>query len=156
MKPPVQLLIFLLDERPYALRLSHVNRAVRAVDWTPLPQVPEQVLGAIDLQGQIVPLLNIRSRFGLPRRDVRADDQFIIAHTSRRIVALPVDCVKSVAERSADEIIAAQRILPRLDQIEGAVQLEDGLTLIYDLNRFLSLDEERVLDQALALEATHA
>jgi purine-binding chemotaxis protein CheW len=147
----VQLLIFCLDDRLYALRLSQVNRVIRAVDATPLPQAPEIVLGAIDLQGQIVPLLNIRKRFGIDDREIGVEDQFIIAATSQRTVALAVDNVKEVVERPAEQIIATQKILGQLDQMEGVIQLDDGLTVIHDLERFLSLDEQRVLEEALAM-----
>jgi purine-binding chemotaxis protein CheW len=151
----VQLLIFLLDDRPYGLRLAQVDRVIRAAEYAPLPEAPELVLGAIDLEGDVLPLLDIRARFGLPTRALRIEDQFVIAHTRRRTVAIAVDSVKSVTERDQSEIVAAKNILPRLEQIEGAVQLEDGLTLIHDLDRFLSIDQERQLDEALAGEASH-
>jgi purine-binding chemotaxis protein CheW len=151
----VQLLVFCLDERLYALHLAQVNRVIRAVDATPLPQAPDIVLGAIDLQGEIVPLLNIRKRFGFDSRDVGVDDQFIIATTSQRTVALAVDRVKEVVERPAEQVVAAQKFLSKLDQIEGVIQLDDGLTLIHDLEKFLSLNEQHDLAQALTMESGH-
>jgi purine-binding chemotaxis protein CheW len=151
----VQLLVFRLDERLYALRLTQVDRVIRAVDAMPLPQAPPIVLGAIDLQGRIVPLLNIRKRFGVEERDVGIEDHFIIANTSQRTVALAVDSVSEVVERLSEQIVAAQKILGKLDQIEGVIQLDDGLTLIHDLERFLSLDEQHLLDEALTMESSH-
>jgi purine-binding chemotaxis protein CheW len=118
--------------------------------WIPLPQSPEIVLGAIDLRGEIIPLFDFRARFGLPKRDVSANDQFVIARTSRRAVALVAEEVKGLAERDRADIVQAERVLPHLDQIEGAIELDQGLTLIHNLNRFLSLDEERELDKALS------
>jgi purine-binding chemotaxis protein CheW len=152
----VQLLVFTLDDRLYALHLFQVDRVIRSVDATPLPQAPEIVLGFVDLAGMVLPLLNTRKRFGIVERDIGIDDQFIIARTSRRVVALAVDRVRDVIERPVDQIIAAERILRRVDRIEGVIQLEDGLTLIHDLERFLSLDEEDALTQALTMEQAHA
>ena len=155
MDKQLQLLVFILDQRQYGLRLSQVQRVVRAVDATPLPNAPEIVLGAIDVQGAIVPLFNIRRRFGLVEREIDPDDQFVIANTSKRTVALAVDEVKDVIERPAEQIVAAANILSRLDMIAGAVKLEDGLVLIHDLDRFLSIDEDRALEEAFARQADH-
>jgi len=155
MNRPCQLLVFCLESRLYGLRLEQVNRVIHAVDATPLPQAPQIVLGAIDYHGQILPVFNVRLRFGLGSREIGLDDQFIIARTVRRTVVLAVDSVKGVFEGNEDQIVRAQQLLPRLDQIDGMVQLEDGLTLIHDIDRFLSLDEERALDQAMTTEPAH-
>jgi purine-binding chemotaxis protein CheW len=151
----VQLLAFRLDERRYGLHLSQVQRAVRAVDATPLPRAPQIVSGVINLHGKVIPLLNLRRRLGFPEKEIGPDDQFIIARTSRRSVALVVDATIGVIEHPAEDIIAAGKILGRLEQIEGVVRLADGLLLIHDLDRFLSLDEERELEAAVSGTANH-
>jgi purine-binding chemotaxis protein CheW len=150
-----RLLVFRLDERSYALNLSQVDRVIRSVDVTPLPQAPDVVLGAIDLQGEIIPVLNVRRRFGVKEREVGISDLFIIARTPRRKVSLAVDGVKDVIARPADTIVPPEKILRRLDQIDGVIQLDDGMTLIHDLDRFMSLDEELALETSLKLEPVH-
>ena len=60
---PDQIVVFALDEPRYALPLSAVERVVRAVEITPLPKAPEIVLGVINMQGQVVPAVDIRKRF---------------------------------------------------------------------------------------------
>jgi purine-binding chemotaxis protein CheW len=152
MKGQIQLLGFRLEGRHYGVRLSQVRRVVRAVDWAPLPQAPANVLGAIDLEGEIVALLSLRRKFGLMDREVGVDDQFIIARTARRTAAIVVDDVVGIFECSPADIVAAEKILPHLAQIEGVLQLEEGLMLIHDLDRFLALDEEQALDEALKTE----
>jgi purine-binding chemotaxis protein CheW len=155
MKGSIQFLVFSLDERPYAVRLSQTVCVIHAVDYTALPQSPGSVLGVIDLHGQVVPLLDIRKRFGCIEREVRVEDRFIIARTSRRTVALAVDVVTGVVERPAGDVIAAESILPHMQQIEGVIQLEDGLVLIHDLDRFLSLEEDQALEQAVVGKLEH-
>ena len=145
----VQLLVFCLDDRLQALYLSQVLRVIRAVDATPLPHAPDVVLGVIDIQGEIVPLLNTRKRFRIVDKEISPDDHFIIAKTPRRTVALFVDSVKGVIERPAGNIVAAQDIFHGLAQTQGVIQLDDGLTLIHDLDRFLSTEEEDTIAQAL-------
>lgn len=142
-------LIFGLDDQRYALPLEVVQRVIRAVEITPLPKAPEIVLGVINLRGHVVPVMNLRRRFRLPERDLRLSDHLIIAHTSRRVVALAADGVTGVMECPAEALTPAENVLPRLEYVTGVVTLADGLVLIHDLDRFLSLDEEAALDAAM-------
>ncbi len=144
-----QLVVFLLDEQRYALHLPVVERVVRAVEVTPLPKAPAIVLGVMNVQGRIIPVVNIRQRFRLPERDIGLSDQLIIAHTAKRPVALAADAVTGVVEISEQYIVSRETILPGLGYMTGAVKLDDGLVLIHDLDTFLSLDEEKALDEAL-------
>ena len=149
MHPRVQFVVFSLDGFLYALDLNQVHRVVPCVESTPLPQAPAIVLGAIDLAGEIIPALDLRLRFGLPPRPLRAEDQFIIAQTALRTVALLVDSVEGVVDWPASGVVDSGRLLPGLDQVEGIITLEEGLVLIHDLERLLSLEEERGLQHAL-------
>lgn len=150
-----QLVVFRLDDQRYAMSLVAVERIVRAVEVTALPEAPAIVLGVIDLAGHVLPVLNIRRRFRLPEREISPADQFLIARTARRGVALVVDEAQEVIERPDTEIIGPAQIVPGLEQIQGVVKLHDGLVLIHDLETFLSLDEARALDEALNEEVTH-
>jgi len=80
---------------------------------------------------------------------VNLADQMIIATTAKRTVALIVDSVDDVIEISREKIIAAEQILPELEYVEGVMKTEDGMVLIHDLERFLSLPEEKTLDEAM-------
>jgi purine-binding chemotaxis protein CheW len=144
-----QLLVFVLDGQRFAVRVASVERIERAVEITPLPGVPENVLGVVNLKGQIVPVFNVRKRLHLPERDVDPRDQLIFAHTSHRQVALVVDAVAEVVERRDLDVIASGEILPGLEYMEGVTKLEDGLVMIHDLDRFLSLQEETALEEAI-------
>jgi purine-binding chemotaxis protein CheW len=154
-KRRIQLLVFWLAERRFGLHLRQVVRVERAVDTTPLPQAPEPILGIIDFRGTIVPVLNVRVRFGSPDRDIGLQDQFIIVDTSKRKVALLVDRTTEIVERSQEEIVATGPIADTSGQIEGAIQLQDDLLLIHDLEHFLYPAEELALDGALASQADH-
>lgn len=146
---PSKLLVFRLGGQRYALPLARVERIVRAVEITPLPGAPPLVLGVIDVAGALLPVFNLRRRFLLPEREVHPADQFLIASTALRRVALVIDGAWGVVEFAAAEITVAGRILPDLELIQGAVQLEDGLVLIHDLEKFLPLAEAINLDTAL-------
>ena len=149
MEQAYQLLVFRLDGRRFSLRLSVVERVERAVEITPLPQMPENVLGIVNLRGQVVPVFNLRRRFHLRERELDPRDRLIFARTARRPVALVVDAVSEVLPTRGREVVASGEILPGLDCVEGVAKLADGLVLIHDLDRFLSVQEETALDEAM-------
>jgi purine-binding chemotaxis protein CheW len=149
MDPVHQLVVFTMDEQRYALQLAAVERVVRMVEVTLLPQAPQIVLGVINAQGRILPVVDIRRRFRLPARDIRLSDHLLIARTARRTVALALDAVTGIVEGSAQAVITAEEILPGLEYVEGVIKLEDGLILIHDLDTLLSLEEEQTLAAAL-------
>ncbi|QDQ26575.1 purine-binding chemotaxis protein CheW [Chitinimonas arctica] len=144
-----QLLVFRLDARRIALDLAVVERVIRAVAITPLPAAPEGVCGVIQLHGKVVPIFDIRQRFGLPGRTLRLSDQIVIARTDRP-VGLCVDEIEAVAAYPVERIVAADSVLEGLAHVQGVVSLDDGLLLVHDLAGFLSLEEARQLGSALA------
>jgi len=147
------IVLFSLDEPRYALYLSIVERVVSAVEITPLPKAPEIVLGVINFQGEIIPVVDVRKRFRLPSREINIEDQFIIAYTSKRLVVLAVDSVVGVFELEPHQVIDAETTFPYTDFISGVTKIEGNIILINDLEKFLSLDEEIILNKALAGEA---
>lgn len=148
MTQPIHLTVFTLDEQLYALSITVVERVIRAVEITPMPRMPDIVLGVINNQGRIVPVINVRKRFQLPERPLAPSDHFILAQTSRRPVALVVDAILNVVECQSETIVAVDTIVPAAAYIQGIAKLQDGMTLIHDLDTFLSLDEEAAIQQA--------
>ena len=116
---------------------------------TSLPKTPDIVLGIVNVEGQIIPIVNIRKRFRLPERELDLSDVLIIAQIPRRTVALVADNVSGVIEGSEQDITEAKEIFPRMEYVKGVVKLKDGLVLIHDLDKFLSLEEDKELDSAL-------
>lgn len=145
----VRLLVFRLADQRFALPVTAVERVVRAAEVTPLPGAPPIVLGAISVEGRVLPVVDVRRRVGLPGRDITPGDWFLLAHTARRTMILVVDESDGVVERTAADILPSARIAPGLELFPGVIELDDGLVLIKDLERFLSLDEEREIDNAM-------
>ena len=144
-----QLVVFILDEQRYAVPLSTVERIVHLVEITPVPHTPEIVLGVINVQGRILPVVNIRRRFRLPARELHPSDHLLIARTSKRMMALVVDAISEVVTLSGHEMVTGEKILARLEYVAGVVKRPDGLLLIHDLDDFLSLEEEHALHDAI-------
>ncbi|MBD3317120.1 MAG: chemotaxis protein CheW [Chitinivibrionales bacterium] len=145
----LNLLRFSLDNRSYALCVDSVEQVVQAVQITPLPASPPIILGAVDFHGSIVPVLNVRRRFGLPSKAIDVTDVFIIARAAKRRVALVVDAVQFVVSVDEHQVESASHVAPGTTLVAGIVRMPDGMLLIHDLDAFLSLEEERELDTSL-------
>ncbi|MEI7744488.1 MAG: chemotaxis protein CheW, partial [Chloroflexota bacterium] len=89
-------LVFELETQQFALPLRRVQRVLRSVAITPLPGAPSIVLGVVDIAGSVLPVIDMRARFGCPARAVHPSDQLVLAHTDRRSVALLVDATAGV------------------------------------------------------------
>lgn len=144
-----QFVVFRLNGRRYAVPLPAVERFVRAAEVTPLPKAPDVVMGVIDVGGRVLPVLNTRRRFSLPEREIAPADQFLIARTGWRTVILVVDEAEGVVGQPSGGIADVSAVVPGLEEVPGVVVLEDGLVVIYDLEKFLSLEEAGALDKAM-------
>lgn len=149
MSNPVHLVVFRLDDNRFALHLSAVARVIRIVEAVPLPKAPDIVTGVINIQGKIVPVVNIRKRFRIKERAIDINDHMIIAGTPKREVGIIVDEVLCVIECPEDRIVMSGDGLSGMEYVEGVAKLEDGMVLIHDIEKFLSLEEEKKLDKAI-------
>ncbi len=149
MNDTTQLVAFTLDNCKFALPLPQVERIVHVVEITPLPKAPDVVIGVVNVQGRIIPVVDIRKRFRLPRREMNLNDKIILSQTSKRSVGIMVDSVVNVIEYPKQEVIIPEKILSGIGYVEGVVKLEDGLTLIHNIDSFLSLEEEKTLNDAM-------
>ena len=148
MRHSSHLVIFALDEQRFGLPLDSIDRIVRVVEVTPLHDAPGSVIGVINVKGQIVPVINLRKRCGLPMREIALTDQLIIAHTPRRTVALLVDAA-DVCECGPGAVVPTEKILPGWHDAQDVLKREDGLVLIYELERLLSTEDHDLLDGAI-------
>ena len=144
-----QIVMFTLDELLYALPLPSVVRVIHAVEIRHLPKAPEIISGIINVKGRIIPVADIRKRFGLEAREIDLNDRLIIADTGKRHVAILVDTVTGIRDLAPGQQKQAKETLPFAEHLKGVAKVDDELILIYDLEQFLSLDEEKELDQAL-------
>ena len=147
-----RLVTFSLEGQRYALHLTAVERVLRMVAVSPLPMAPAIVLGVVNYHSQIIPVIDLQRRFGLPTRNYGLSATLLIARTKRRTVALPVDEVLGVQEVAAEIVVSPATVCPGIGLVVGIAALPDGVLFIHDVDAFLSLDEETQLGQAL--EAT--
>jgi len=146
--PTQQLLTFEVGGSRFALPVRLLHEVVRAVAIAPLPKAPPIVEGVINVRGTVVPILDIRQRFGLSPTPVAPEQHLLIAQSGGRVVALRVDRAVDLVSVDEAAIESAARVVPGAEYVAGIAKLPDGLIVIHDLERFLSLEEAGQLDAA--------
>ena len=145
----IRLVLLTVDGQTYALHLEAVDRILRMVEVTRLPEAPDVVEGVVNIRGEVVPVVSIRRRLGLARRAVGLSDSLVVARARTRRLAIIAESVLGVVERPADAVVSTGDLARGIQHIEGVLKTSDGLVLIHDLDRFFSPQEEQSLDLAL-------
>lgn len=144
------LLTFEVAERRYALPAQLLLEVVRAVTIAPLPKAPPIIEGVINYRGTLIPVVGVRQRLGIDPVALSPEQHLLIVVAGSRTVALRVDQALDLVEVPEDVVERADKIAPGAEYVAGLARLPDGLLIIQDLKRFLSLDEVKQLAAAMA------
>lgn len=121
-----QLLVWRVELQSFALPFPNVSRVVRSAALMPAQQDLPFICGLLDVQGKLLPVVDLRKRFHLPERSISPADHFIIVCTPKRMLALWVDTVQGLMD--CQDAGLAQ---------DGVARLDDGVLLLHDLERCL-------------------
>lgn len=154
------LLTFTVAGQWCALPVANIVRIIDMVALTPLPGVSAAIVGLINVQGKVVPALDLRLRFGLPRQPYTLQTPMIIINTPHpgRVLALIVDRVGEVVEVPADQLTSTETIIPTqmaaLDTTPGTfftsvATIEQNLILVLNTHHILTGAEQDTIIQAL-------
>lgn len=125
-----------------------VREIVRATAIAPLAGAPGVIEGAINLHGQIVPVVDIRQRLAFPPLPVSPDQFFIALQASDRLIAVRVDDVEDMAEIPSSNLELPSALSPVLQRLAGVAAMDTGALVIYDVDAFLTQAERDALDLA--------
>ena len=146
----LEVVVFKLDEARGALPVRQVVGLLRMVASVSLPGAPRSIEGLVNYHGEILPVLDVRTRLGGKPTPARPSQALVVARREGRKCAFRVDSVEGLRQLSAAAIQDADRMSPIAGSITGAVALEDGLLLIHDVERFLSAAEAEEMERFLA------
>jgi len=136
-------LAFALGAEQYAVDLLQVQeiRGYEAV--TRIANAPEHILGVINLRGRIVPILDLRVRFGLEHASFNEQTVAIILNVREAVVGAVVDAVSDVVQIGADDIKDTPTLSSTVntDHMTGMATVDDRMLIMLDMDRFLS-DED--------------
>jgi purine-binding chemotaxis protein CheW len=146
--PPVDAVAFELDDLRGAIVTQPVVEILRAVAYRPIAGQPPFVPGVIDLRGTIVPLLDMRARFGLRAQQLSPEHYFIVVTTHDRLVALWVDRVLGILTFNPDSLIASEGLIVGTRSFAGILRTGEGLVVIHDPQAFISESELDAVSEA--------
>jgi purine-binding chemotaxis protein CheW len=133
---------FSLKGQRYALSLTSVREVIRPNNITPVPGAPDDVLGIVNLRGQIVPVLDGRRRFGLEGvsdTDAEAEDaqRVIVFDEGGTVVGMRIDVIGEMLTFDADEVSPppAGRAQRRDDPVSGVITRDDGFIALVDVQK---------------------
>ncbi len=141
--PMTQWVTFMLDNEKYGINVMQVREVLRDIEIAPVPGAPSYVLGIINLRGNVVTVIDTRSRFGLPAVEINDESRIIIIETMDQIVGLLVDSIAEVADIPKSQI----ELTPNVGNddsskyIQGVHSREGELLILVAVEKVLS-DEE--------------
>ncbi|RLJ21227.1 chemotaxis protein CheW [bacterium endosymbiont of Escarpia laminata] len=136
----LQLVTFRLKDESYGVNVMKVQEVLRVTEIAPVPGAPPFVLGIINLRGNVVTVIDTRSRFGLPSAELDDSSRIVIIESEKQVVGILVDAVAEVVELNEDEVDAAPNVGNDESSryIQGVVTRENGLLILVDLNKLLT------------------
>ena len=145
----LQWVTFKLDSETYGINVMQVQEVLRYTEIAPVPGAPLYVLGIINLRGNVVTVIDTRSRFGLEPSDVSDNTRIVIIESEKQVIGILVDSVAEVVYLRASEIDIAPNVGndESAKFIQGVSNREGELLILVDLNKLLSDDEWDELKQ---------
>jgi purine-binding chemotaxis protein CheW len=146
---------FTLDRESYCMEILKVKELMGMTDITPLPQTPAFIRGVINLRGQIIPIIDLRLKFGMEFLEYHKRTSIIVVELEiegeNMLMGLIVDAIQDVIAIPEEKI----KVLPyintrvRAEYVRGVADTPEGMKIVLDVHKILS-DEEFVQLKAVA------
>ena len=138
-----QVVSFRLGEEEYGVNIMTVQEIILLGCITQVPEVPDHVLGVINLRGNVIPILNLRRRFGMPDQEPEDATRIVVMNLNGRTVGVVVDAVSEVLRLSLDDVSPTPQSLSSAgkDYITGLAQSGERLLILLDMARLLGGNE---------------
>jgi purine-binding chemotaxis protein CheW len=140
--PILQFVGFRLDDEEYAIAITKIQEIILMKPITRIPQMPSFIEGLINLRGSVIPIVNLRERFGLPRRDLDDETRTIVVNVQDKTVGCIVDAVTQVMRINRDAIQPPPLSVQSVSQqyIAGLAKLDDRLLIVLDIDTLFDAD----------------
>ncbi len=141
--PVLQWVTFQLDEETYGINVMQVQEVLRHSEIAPVPGAPDYVLGIINLRGNVVTVIDTRTRFGLPSSEVSENTRVVIIEADQQVIGILVDSVAEVVYLRSSDIDSAPNIGTEESArfIQGVSNRDGELLILVDLNKMLTEEE---------------
>jgi purine-binding chemotaxis protein CheW len=142
-----QIVVFELSSEFYGVNIAAVESIIKMQPITQMPHAPNFVEGVTNLRGKVLPVIDLRKRFGLAPQEADKDSRIIVISVDRTEVGMIVDGVSEVLTVPEEAVEAAPAITTTVDSsfITGIAKLDNRLVILLDLGRIISAQEQESL-----------
>jgi len=146
----VQVVSFKLGSEEYGVEIAQVQEINRMVAVTHVPRAPQFMEGVINLRGQLIPIIDLRARFGMKRAEHTKNTRIVVTEIGAKRVGMVVDSVSEVLRLPTEAIEDAPEMITGVDTeyIRGVGKIEDRLIILLDLAKIITGAEKRELEAA--------
>ena len=139
----LQLVSFKIEKEEFGIDILKVQEINKLVQITKVPNAPHFVDGVVNLRGRIIPIIDLRTRLGLPKKEHNKDTRIIVIELNNNTIGFIVDAVSEVLRISSDIIEPPPTISKGIDSdyITSVAKLDDRLLILLDLEKLLSQEE---------------
>lgn len=139
----VQLVSFMLDDVEYGVDILSVHEILRFPEMTRLPNTPPFIKGVINLRGNVIPVVDMRIRFGFPEGDITDLTRIIVVETDGKQVGILVDNVYQVVRLPVSSIDPPSDLITGIseDFISGIGRLKDRLIVLLNMTQIIFLED---------------
>lgn len=141
--PVSEWVTFRLDSEKYGINVMLVREVLKVTEIAPVPGAPYFVLGIINLRGNVVTVIDTRTRFGLPQAELTDSTRIVIIEMAGQDIGMMVDSVAEVVTLNESEIEYAPNVGndESAKYIQGVSNQGDELLILVDLEKLFSVDE---------------
>jgi len=139
----LQLVSFNIGDEEFGVDILKVQEINRMVEVTRVPNAPEYVDGVINLRGKVIPIIDLRRRFGMPRKEKDKNSRIIVVELAGKVLGFVVDAVSEVLRIPGSVTEPPPSIIAgiKAEYITAIGKLENRLLILLDLERVLTVDE---------------
>ena len=144
-----QLVVFMLANEHYGVNIAADESIIKLQPNTAVPRAPACVEGVTNLRGRVLPVIDLRKRFGLPMDQATKDTRIIVVEMNAALVGMVVDAVSEVLRVPGEAIELPSPIVTTVDSafITGIAKVGERLIILLDLQKVLSPEEKADLAQ---------
>ncbi len=145
----LQLVSFKIGSEEFGVDILNVQEINRMITITKVPNSPEFVEGIINLRGRVLPVIDLRVKLGLPKRDYDKDTRIVVVDVEGKTVGFLVDAVSEVLRIPKNITEAPPEIVAGINSkyITAIGKLEDRLLILLDLNKLLVEEEKELIEE---------
>jgi purine-binding chemotaxis protein CheW len=142
-------LTFFIDDEQYGLDISRIKEIIALMNITQIPKTPDFVKGVINLRGSIIPVVDVRLKFGMEAKEKTIETAIVIYEIDHVSIGFIVDRVDDVFTIDTDSISAAPDFGTSIDTtfISGIAEVEEGVIMILDLKNIFDNNELTLVGQ---------